>query len=87
MPKKDVPFEKALTELEQIVEKLEGDDLTLDGALEYFEKGIGLMRACESHLKSAEGKLKELLKGENGEFIEKVLGSTADAIIQGDDAQ
>ncbi|MBD3346137.1 MAG: exodeoxyribonuclease VII small subunit [Chitinivibrionales bacterium] len=84
MPKSDVTFEKALKNLEGIIEKLESDDLTLDKALEYFEKGISLMRTCESHLKSAEGKLKELLKGEDGEFVEKTLGITADSLISGD---
>ena len=33
------------------------------------------MRVCDTHLKSAEGKLRELTKGENGEFIEKLLGA------------
>jgi exonuclease VII small subunit len=40
------------------------------------------MRICDTHLKSAEGKLKQLLKGENGEFIEKILGSTPDALSE-----
>jgi exodeoxyribonuclease VII small subunit len=85
MAKKDITFEQALAELEETIATLEGDELTLDTALANFEKGIGLMRACEGHLKSAEGKLKELLKGKDGEFIEKILGSTASAIISGDD--
>ncbi|MBD3320663.1 MAG: exodeoxyribonuclease VII small subunit [Chitinivibrionales bacterium] len=84
MPKGDITFEKGLKDLEGIIEKLESDDLTLDKALHYFEKGISLMRICETHLKSAEGKLKELLKGENGEFVEKTLGISADALVSGD---
>ncbi len=78
MPRTDLSFEKALHELEQVIEKLEGQELTLESALEHFEKGISLMRACDTHLKSAEGRLKELLKGENGEFVERVLGITMD---------
>jgi exodeoxyribonuclease VII small subunit len=66
--------------MERIIGELERDDLTLSGALEYFERGVGLMRICDTHLKSAEGKLKQLLKGENGEFIEKILGSGRDAL-------
>ena len=85
MAKEKVTFEKALENLEDIVGKLESGDLTLDSALEYFEKGIGLMRVCDSHLKNAEGKIRELLKGENGEFAEKVLGMTADTILGEDE--
>jgi exodeoxyribonuclease VII small subunit len=67
-------FETALKELEKIIAKLESPDLTLTGALEHFEKGVTLMKTCDSQLKSAEGKLKELLSGKDGEFIEKILG-------------
>jgi exodeoxyribonuclease VII small subunit len=74
MSNKKLSFEEALKEMEGIVEKLEGDDLTLSDALAHFERGVTLMRVCDSHLKNAEGKLTELTKGENGEFIEKLLG-------------
>jgi exodeoxyribonuclease VII small subunit len=72
--KKEMTFEDALKEMEGIIERLERDDLTLSDALGHFERGVALMRICDTHLKSAEGKLKELTKGENGEFIEKLLG-------------
>lgn len=74
MPKSDMSFETALKELEKTIAKLESPDLTLTSALEHFEKGVALMKTCDSQLKSAEGKLKELLSGKDGEFIEKVLG-------------
>jgi len=80
MPREKVSFETALHELERVIEQLESEELTLDSALEHFEKGISLMRSCDSHLKNAEGKLKELLKGENGEFIERVLGISMDTL-------
>jgi exodeoxyribonuclease VII small subunit len=72
--KKQLSFEEALKEMEGIIGLLERDDLTLSDALAHFERGVTLMRVCDSHLKSAEGKLKELTKGENGEFIERLLG-------------
>jgi exodeoxyribonuclease VII small subunit len=72
--KKQLSFEEALKEMEEIVGQLERDDLTLSDALAHFERGVTLMRICDSQLKSAEGKIKELTKGENGEFIEKLLG-------------
>jgi exodeoxyribonuclease VII small subunit len=80
---KKIGFEEALKELEKIIGQLERDDVTLSHALEYFEQGVGLMRACDTHLKSAEGKLKQILKGENGEFVEKILGNSSDALSEG----
>jgi exodeoxyribonuclease VII small subunit len=85
MAKKTETFESAIEKLEKIISNLENDDLTLDKALESFEKGINLMRMCDSHLRNAEGKLKELLKGEDGEFVEKVLGLSLDSVIGGED--
>ena len=75
-------FEEALEELERTIEELEREDLPLSRALECFERGVALMRVCDTHLKSAEGTLKELLKGENGEFIERILGTSAGSADQ-----
>ncbi len=78
MAKSELSFEAALRELEKVVAKLESPDLTLTGALEQFEKGVALMKTCDSHLKSAEGKIKELLSGKDGEFIQTILGDSPD---------
>lgn len=85
MPKKKETFENALKELEKITEKLESDDLTLDEALKNFEKGISQMRICEDKLSDAEGKLKELLDGENGQLVENILGLNRDMLNSGDE--
>ncbi len=85
MAKKKVTFENALFELEKITETLESEDLTLDEALKNFEKGIAQMRVCEDKLSDAEGKLKELLEGENGELVENVLGLSRDLLNSGDE--
>ena len=47
MPKKNeapASFEKALSELEQIVTRLESGDLPLEEALNEFERGVQLAR-------------------------------------------
>jgi exodeoxyribonuclease VII small subunit len=75
------PFEEALAELEKNIEKLESDDLTLDKSLELFERGIVLLRTCDTHLKKAQGKISALLKGDNGEYVEKVLGTTLESFF------
>ena len=78
-------FEDALAALEGVISELEKEDLSLDRALTIFEQGIVLMRKCDSHLKNAHGKMKELLKGENGEFVEKVLGVTLESFLSRDE--
>lgn len=82
---KEQSFEASIQELEQIIERLEGDDLTLEGALCFFEQGIRNIRTCDKHLKDAQGKLRELLKGEDGEFVERVLGITLDSVSGGEE--
>jgi exodeoxyribonuclease VII small subunit len=74
-------FENALAELEATIEALEKPDLTLDTSLELFEKGVSLIRTCDAHLKKAQGKVSALLKGENGEFVEKILGHSLESFI------
>jgi exodeoxyribonuclease VII small subunit len=78
-------FESSLAELEKTIDRLENDDLTLDSSISLFEKGITLIRTCDNHLKKAQGKISELLKGENGEFVEKTLGITLESFISKED--
>ncbi len=85
MSQKQDTFETAIKKLEAIISSLENDELTLNEALKSFEKGVKLMRTCKNHLQNAEGKIKELLKGEDGEFVEKILGVTLDSVNGGED--
>jgi exodeoxyribonuclease VII small subunit len=55
-------LEKALAELEALVERLESGDLSLQQALKEFERGIKLTRQCQTALKEAEQKVEILLK-------------------------
>jgi len=80
----EMSFEQSVAELERMVEELERDDLSLENALHYFENGIHLIRRCDSHLKNAQGKVKELFKGENGEFMERVFGLTLESFLAGE---
>ena len=54
-------FEKSLKELEQLVEKMEEGDLSLEESLKQFERGIALTRACQQALQAAEQKVQILL--------------------------
>jgi exodeoxyribonuclease VII small subunit len=59
-------FETSLTELEQIVEQLEGGNLPLERSLELFEQGVRLSRECQSRLDEAERKVEMLLRSGDG---------------------
>ena len=60
--KKEFDFEKAIDELEQLVEKMEQGNLSLEASLQLFERGIALTRACQKALTEAEQKVQILLK-------------------------
>ena len=47
-------FESASAELETIVKKMEEGDLTLEKALELYERGVQLSRFCHAKLEEAE---------------------------------
>ncbi len=64
-------FEKALTELEGIVEKLEKGGLALNESLALFEKGVKLARYLRTELEKAEKKIDILLKDEKGQVKEE----------------
>jgi exodeoxyribonuclease VII small subunit len=68
---KKVNLEKALADLETLVEELETGDLPLEKAMKKFEDGIKLTRACQSALKDAEQKVEILLKTAGGESLEE----------------
>lgn len=57
-PKPDSPsapsFEKAFTELQHVVEQLEGGGLELERALQLFERGSQLAQDCERIVDQAE---------------------------------
>ena len=64
---KPLNLEKALQNLETIVEELESGDLPLDKAMKKFEDGIKLTRNCQAALKDAEQKVEILLKSVGGD--------------------
>jgi len=55
-------FEAAQRELEQIVERLERGDASLDDAIALWQRGEELYRLCRGKLDAAEGEIEELAK-------------------------
>lgn len=53
-------FEASLDELEQLVEKMEHGDMSLEDSLAAYERGVGLYRRCQTALEQAELRVKLL---------------------------
>lgn len=53
-------FEKKLSRLEEIVQKMEKGELALEDSLKLFEEGVKLSRECHTQLAEAENKVKLL---------------------------
>jgi len=71
-PKPATPdFEAALSELEQIVQRLEQGELSLEESLRQFERGVELTRGCQKALRQAEQKIRILAKKQDGEIVEQ----------------
>ena len=71
-------FEAALAELEQIVERLEQGELSLEESLRQFERGVELTRSCQKSLRQAEQKISILSRGPDGETIEPFVPPAGD---------
>jgi exodeoxyribonuclease VII small subunit len=61
-------FEERLTQLEQVVEKLERGELSLDESVRLFEEGVKLSDACKAELEKADGRVQVLVEGRNGKM-------------------
>ncbi len=60
-------FEQAMKRLDEIVNQLEKNELSLDQTLAVFEEGLHLANDCEKQLKEFELKIHELCDKEENE--------------------
>jgi exodeoxyribonuclease VII small subunit len=63
---KSMTFERALKELESIVERLEKGAVELEESISIYERGEALREHCDRLLKQAEAKVERLTLGSNG---------------------
>ena len=65
-PDNTLSFEDALSELEAIVEKLEGGNVDLDKAIDAYARGMSLKQHCQARLEEARLKVEQIKLPENG---------------------
>ena len=62
----DLGFEEALSELEEIVGRLEAGHGTLDEAIQAYERGSALKRHLQEKLEAARMRVEQIRLAENG---------------------
>lgn len=65
---KELSFEDALSELENIVSKLERGDAPLEESIDIYERGARLKKHCEGKLKAAQLKVNKIVLAPNGDI-------------------
>jgi len=76
-------FETAMRELEELVERLEQGDLSLEESLAAFERGVTLTRTCQSALKEAEQKVEICSKKPVNRQLKNSLPTTPSGLSTG----
>ncbi len=64
---KSMTFEKALKELEGIVNRLERGDVELEESITIYERGEALKRRCEELLRQAEARVDKITTDASGQ--------------------
>jgi exodeoxyribonuclease VII small subunit len=68
---KNLSFEKALAQLEEIVARLEGGKVDLEESIKIYERGEVLRKHCEAKLKEAEMRIEKLVLDPSGKPVGK----------------
>lgn len=64
MSKEKQSFEEMMQELENIVQKLDNETVSLEESLDLYQRGMKLSIACDTTLKDAEKKVNKLMQEE-----------------------
>ena len=63
----DRSFEECLQSLEQVVERIESGELSLEDSLATFEEGVRLVQSCNRKLSDVERRIEVLTKDSDGQ--------------------
>lgn len=62
-PKEPISYEQALSELDRLVQQMEGGQLPLDQLLDGYRRGAELLAYCRNRLQAVEDQVKVLEEG------------------------
>ena len=57
---KELTYEQAISRLEEIVNQLENNDVSLEKSISLFQEGIELSKLCDSKLKNIQKKVAQI---------------------------
>lgn len=72
---KQPSFEEAIAELESITDRIEAGEIPLAQCLSQYERGMKLIKRCQSLLGAAERRVTELTASSEGEVPESGNGN------------
>ena len=61
MAKKDIKYEEAVAQLEEIVDKMENDELDIDQLTDQLKRAKELVKLCKTKLTKTDEEIKKLL--------------------------
>lgn len=59
---KDLTYSEAITELDEIIEKMQSEECSIDNLNELTERSLKLLKICRAKLTATDEKLQEILK-------------------------
>lgn len=68
-PQEPLSFEAAYARLEEILEKMNSGNVSLEDSLKLYEEADHLIVRCHKQLQSAEKKIEMLIKNREGELL------------------
>ena len=65
MAKKEIKYEEAVAQLEEIVDKMENDELDIDQLSDQLKRAKELVKRCKDNLAKTDEEIKKLLSEDN----------------------
>lgn len=56
-------YEKAVQRIDEIIEKIEGEDIAIDDLAAKVKEAVDLITACRAKIEQAEAKVEQVVKG------------------------
>jgi exodeoxyribonuclease VII small subunit len=79
-PAAEANFEQAMKRLEEIVEKMESGDLSLEDLIVRYEEGMKLVKTCQERLTAAEQRIEIITRNSAGKPIVKEFEPAATSV-------
>lgn len=59
----DIKYGKSIKRLEEIIQKIEGEEIDVDELSERVKEAVGLIKQCKSKIEKAEMEVKQVVEG------------------------